>query len=70
VTDTITPLAFAGRALVLDPLMLGQLSEEHPGPFRELVINRWLANLFSPRWGELFTKEETKCKLKNSPKPN
>ncbi|HMR07998.1 MAG TPA: hypothetical protein PKA88_19585 [Polyangiaceae bacterium] len=52
--DVAVPLARAGRALTLCPAAMWSLSESEPAAYVALIRCRWLANLFSPRWGELF----------------
>jgi hypothetical protein len=53
----------------MTPAVLWALSEAHPAAYRELVLCRWLANLFSPRWGWI-NQEQSQCKPRQNPKPN
>jgi hypothetical protein len=60
-TDVAIPLAYAGRALDLEfefGEALWDLSREHTAEFLVLITHRYVANLFSPRWGILFGEED------------
>lgn len=58
VTDIAVPFAYHGQALEFDGSFAWELSEAEPDAYRMLMIHRYVANLFSPSWGQLSWSEE------------